>query len=171
MGRYEYVLKNLYVYFWRWAFWKVFEDSFRALEGQPDSAQRAGVVCFITASGYLNGPGFAGMREYIRRSSSRGWIINVTPEGKRPPAKNAVFAIETPVSIALFLREEDTNEQVSADIRYVALHGTYPEKCRLLQPSNWIAQSLNRRVPAGVISSLPKRVVTGIATLNCLIST
>ncbi|WP_304192864.1 type ISP restriction/modification enzyme [Rothia mucilaginosa] len=132
MGKYEYVLKNLYVYFWRWAFWKVFEDSFRALEGQPDSAQRAGVVCFITASGYLNGPGFAGMREYIRRSSSRGWIINVTPEGKRPPAKNAVFAIETPVSIALFLREEDTNEQVPADIRYVALHGTLTEKLQAL---------------------------------------
>ena len=128
MGKYEYVLKNLYVYFWRWAFWKVFEDSFRALEGQPDSAQRAGVVCFITASGYLNGPGFAGMREYIRRSSSRGWIINVTPEGKRPPAKNAVFAIETPVSIALFLREENTDEETPADIRYVALHGTFAEK-------------------------------------------
>lgn len=128
MGKYEYVLKNLYVYFWRWAFWKVFEDSFRALEGQPDSAQRAGVVCFITADGYLHGPGFAGMREYIRRSSSRGWIINVTPEGKRPLAKNAVFAIETPVSIALFLREENTDEETPADIRYVALHGTFAEK-------------------------------------------
>ena len=136
MGKYEYVLKNLYVYFWRWAFWKVFEDSLRALEGQPDSAQRAGVVCFITASGYLNGPGFAGMREYIRRSSSRGWIINVTPEGKRPPAKNAVFAIETPVSIALFLREENTNEQVPADIRYVALHGTLTEKLQALASLN-----------------------------------
>lgn len=132
MGKYEYVLKNLYVYFWRWAFWKVFEDSFRALEGQPDSAQRAGVVCFITADGYLNGPGFAGMREYIRRSSSRGWIINVTPEGKRPPAKNAVFAIETPVSIALFLREENTDEETPADIRYVALHGTFAEKMQAL---------------------------------------
>lgn len=132
MGRYEYVLKNLYVYFWRWAFWKVFEDSFRALDGQPDSTQRAGVVCFITADGYLNGPGFAGMREYIRRSSSRGWIINVTPEGKRPPAKNAVFAIETPVSIALFLREENTDEETPADIRYVALHGTFAEKMHAL---------------------------------------
>ena len=128
MGKYEYVLKNLYVYFWRWAFWKVFEDSFRALDGQPDSTQRAGVVCFITADGYLNGPGFAGMREYIRRSASRGWIINVTPEGLRPPAKNAVFAIETPVSIALFLREEKTDEETPADIRYVALHGTFTEK-------------------------------------------
>lgn len=132
MGKYEYVLKNLYVYFWRWAFWKVFEDSFRALEGQSDSAQRAGVVCFITADGYLHGPGFAGMREYIRRSSSRGWIINVTPEGKRPPAKNAVFAIETPVSIALFLREENTDEETPADIRYVALHGTFAEKMQAL---------------------------------------
>lgn len=132
MGKYEYVLKNLYVYFWRWAFWKVFEDSFRALEGQLDSTQRAGVVCFITASGYLNGPGFAGMREYIRRSSSHGWIINVTPEGKRPPAKNAIFAIETPVSIALFLREEDTDEETPADIRYVALHGTFAEKMQAL---------------------------------------
>ena len=132
MGKYEYVLKNLYVYFWRWAFWKVFEDSFRALEGQLDSTQRAGVVCFITASGYLNGPGFAGIREYIRRSSSHGWIINVTPEGKRPPAKNAIFAIETPVSIALFLREEDTDEETPADIRYVALHGTFAEKMQAL---------------------------------------
>lgn len=132
MGKYEYVLKNLYVYFWRWAFWKVFEDSFRALEGQLDSTQRAGVVCFITADGYLNGPGFAGMREYIRRSSSRGWIINVTPEGKRPPAKNAVFAIETPVSIALFLREENIDEETPADIRYVALHGTFAEKMQAL---------------------------------------
>lgn len=132
MGRYEYVLKNLYVYFWRWAFWKVFEDSFRALDGQHDRAQRAGVVCFITADGYLHGPGFAGMREYIRRSSSRGWIINVTPEGKRPPAKNAVFAIETPVSIALFLREENTDEETPADIRYVALRGTFAEKMQAL---------------------------------------
>lgn len=132
MGKYGYVLKNLYVYFWRWAFWKVFEDSFRALEGQPDSSKRAGAVCFITASGYLKGPGFAGMREYIRRSASRGWIINVTPEGKRPPAKNAVFAIETPVSIALFLREENTDEETPADIRYVALHGKLEEKMQAL---------------------------------------
>ena len=136
LGRKKHVLNNLYVYFWRWAFWKVFEDSFRTLEGQSDSAQRAGAVCFITASGYLRGPGFKIMREYIRRSSSRGWIINVSPEGKRPPAKNAVFAIETPVSIALFLREENTDEETPADIRYVALHGTFTEKMQALATLN-----------------------------------
>ena len=132
LGRKKHVLNNLYVYFWRWAFWKVFEDSFQAVEDRFNSAQRAGVVCFITASGYLRGPGFKIMREYIRRSSSRGWIINVSPEGKRPPRKNAVFAIETPVSIALFLREENTDEETPADIRYVALHGTFAEKMQAL---------------------------------------
>ena len=129
MGRYGYVLKNLYVYFWRWAFWKVFENSRRAFE---DTLNRAGVVCFITADGYLGGPGFSGMREYIRRKSSRGWIINVTPEGKRPLQKNAVFAIETPVTIALFVREPDTDENTPAGLKYIALHGTFQQKMEAL---------------------------------------
>lgn len=133
MGKYEYVLKNLYVYFWRWAFWKVFENSRRDFE---DTLNRAGVVCFITADGYLSGPGFSGMREYIRRKSSRGWIINVTPEGKRPPQKNAVFAIETPVTIALFVREPDINENTPADLKYIALHGTFQQKMEALAKLN-----------------------------------
>src|SRR5699024_8706894 len=118
-GRNEYVLKNLYVYFWRWAMWKVFEST-------PGST--AGVTCFITATGYLKGPGFAGMREYIRRNTSRGWIINLTPEGKQPPAKNAVFNIETPVAIGLFLRDEANDTETPAEIRYIDLHGSKQEK-------------------------------------------
>jgi len=118
-GRAEYVLKNLYVYFWRWAMWKVFEST-------PGST--AGITCFITATGYLKGPGFAGMREYIRRNTSRGWIINLTPEGKQPPAKNAVFNIETPVAIGLFLRDEANDPETPAEIRYIDLHGSKQEK-------------------------------------------
>jgi predicted helicase len=38
-------LYNLYVYFWRWALWKVFESS---NDGGP------GVICFISASSYLD---------------------------------------------------------------------------------------------------------------------
>lgn len=133
MGRYGYVLKNLYVYFWRWAFWKVFENSHRDLE---DTLNRAGVICFITADGYLSGPGFSGMREYIRRKASRGWIINVTPEGKRPLQKNAVFAIETPVTIALFVREPDTDENTPADLKYIALRGTFQQKMEALAKLN-----------------------------------
>ena len=39
-------LYNLYVYFWRWALWKVFEQ---------DTAEGPGIVSFISASSYLNG--------------------------------------------------------------------------------------------------------------------
>ncbi|MCH8347914.1 MAG: N-6 DNA methylase [Proteobacteria bacterium] len=49
---------NLYVYFWRWALWKVFEH---------DTASGPGVVSFISASSYLEGDAFAGMREHMRR--------------------------------------------------------------------------------------------------------
>lgn len=122
-GKYEYVLKNLYVYFWRWAMWKVFES----IKDSPD-----GVVCFITATGYLNGPGFRGMREWIRRNTSHGWIINLTPEGKRPPAKTAVFNIETEVAIALFVRKQNNDLDTPANIKYTELHGTREQKFEVL---------------------------------------
>lgn len=44
-------LYNLYVYFWRWASWKVFEH-------HSESRDKEGVVCFITVAGFLNGLGF-----------------------------------------------------------------------------------------------------------------
>lgn len=122
-GKTEYVLKNLYVYFWRWAMWKVFEST-------PESSH--GVVCFITATGYLNGPGFKGMRQWIRKNTSRGWIINLTPEGKQPPANTAVFKIETPVSIALFIRDQANDPTMPAEIKYTELHGLRNEKFEAL---------------------------------------
>lgn len=123
-GKYEYVLKNLYVYFWRWAMWKVFES----IKDSPD-----GVVCFITATGYLNGPGFRGMREWIRRNTSHGWIINLTPEGKRPPVKTAVFNIETEVAIALFVRRQNNDLNTPAKLKYTELHGTREQKFEVLR--------------------------------------
>lgn len=123
-GRHERHLSNLYAYFWRWATWKVFEST-----NHPDVRDGgSGVVCFITATGYLSGPGFRGMRQYLRSTCSHGWIINVTPEGKQPPSKNAVFNIETPVAIAMFLRRSDTDADVPADIRYIDVNGTRGEK-------------------------------------------
>src|SRR5699024_8499566 len=122
-GKYEYVLKNLYVYFWRWAMWKVFESI-------PNSTD--GVVCFITPTGYLNGPGFKGMREWIRKNTSKGWIIDLTPEGKKPPKKNAIFDIETPVGISLFIRNKENDDTEPAEIKYIDLHGTREEKFSVL---------------------------------------
>src|SRR3546814_19455161 len=50
-------LRNLYVFFWRWASWKVWDH------GPGD---KTGIVCFISVSGFLNGPGFQQMRAWLR---------------------------------------------------------------------------------------------------------
>lgn len=123
-GRNERHLNNLYVYFWRWATWKAFEST--AQRRLPGADQ--GVICFVTATGYLTGPGFAGMREYLRRKCSSGWVINVTPEGLNPPAGHGVFSIQTPVAVGIFVRAADTDPNAPAPIQYREVHGTRTEK-------------------------------------------
>ena len=63
-------LKNLYIYFWRWATWKVFGSGNYAATGNPDKDEE-GIVCFITVAGFLNGPGFEKMRDDLRRDLLR----------------------------------------------------------------------------------------------------
>ena len=60
-------LRNLYVYFWRWATWKVFGGGPSTATGQAETDEQ-GIVCFITVAGFLNGPGFQKMRDYLRRT-------------------------------------------------------------------------------------------------------
>jgi predicted helicase len=69
-------LYNLYVYFWRWATWTVFDH-------HPEADR--GVVCFISVAGFLDGPGFQRMREYLRRRCDAIWVIDCSPEGHQPP--------------------------------------------------------------------------------------
>ncbi len=119
-GRYENDMKNLYVYFWRWGTWKVFD-------AVPDD--RAGVVCFITTAGYLRGPAFRGMREYLRRTCSAGWIIDATPEGHQPDVSTRLFpGVQQPLAIGIFLREPGTTPDQPADLRYTALGGRRTDK-------------------------------------------
>ena len=61
-------LYNLYVYFWRWALWKVFEK---------DNQNSPGMVGFISASSYLDGDAFSGMREHMRKICDEIWIIDL----------------------------------------------------------------------------------------------
>lgn len=143
-------LANLYVYFWRWATWKVFD-------AHPD--QRDGIICFITTSGYLKGPGFAGMRRYLRENASEGWIIDGTPEGHQPEVSTRIFSgVQQPVAIGIFVRRADTDTTTPAMIRYRALHGRQTDKFDALKaisvddstgwedcPADWAAPFL----PAG----------------------
>lgn len=122
-GRTEYVLKNLYVYFWRWATWKVWESTPVDVDGD------AGVVCLISTSGYLRGPGFKGMREYLRRTASEGWIIDLTPEGQTPDVATRIFpGVRQPLAIGLFIRRPEADATAPASIRYRAVRGRQAEK-------------------------------------------
>jgi hypothetical protein len=97
-------LKNLYVYFWRWATWKVFGSGLNATTGEAES-ERAGIVCFITVAGFLNGPGFQKMRAELRRDCSAIWVIDCSPEGHQPEVATRIFqGVQQPVCIVIAVR-------------------------------------------------------------------
>src|SRR5699024_562251 len=99
-GKHERHLKNLYAYFWRWATWKVWEST------PGPNSEEAGIVCFITTSGYIAGPGFKGMRQYLRKYASEGWIIDLTPEGQTPDVPTRIFpGVRQPLAIGMFIRK------------------------------------------------------------------
>ena len=118
-------LKNLYndyVYFWRWALWKVFETT-------GDS----GIVCFITASSYLRGPGFVGMRQVMRQTFDELWIIDLEGDNLGARKTENVFAIQTPVAIALGVRFGQPNTDTPATVHYTRITGTRAEKLSALE--------------------------------------
>jgi len=113
-------LKNLYndyVYFWRWALWKVF-----------DSTGDSGVVTFITASSYLRGPGFVGMRRKMREVFDEMWIIDLEGDSIGTRTTDNVFAIRTPVAIAIGVRTGSPSLNSPARIWKTKLTGTDEQK-------------------------------------------
>jgi hypothetical protein len=106
-------LRNLYVYFWRWATWKVFDH---------DPKANTGVVCFITVAGFLNGPGFQKMRDYLRRTADAIWVIDCSPEGHQPEVNTRIFqGVQQPVCIVLVARSANADPNTPATVRFRAL--------------------------------------------------
>jgi hypothetical protein len=122
-------LKNLYVYFWRWATWKVFGTGLQASTGLEET-DKAGVVCFISVAGFLNGPGFEKMRDDLRRSCHDIWVIDCSPEGHQPNVPTRIFqAVQQPVCIVLAARAPNKDPGVPAHVRFQALpEGSREEK-------------------------------------------
>ena len=116
-------LYNLYVYFWRWTLWKMFE--------QP-GAPRRGIVSFITASSYLRGPGFAGMRQHMREAFDELWIIDLEGSSLGARKTENVFAIQTPVCIAIGVRYAEAKRHALARVRYAKFEGTREAKLERL---------------------------------------
>lgn len=109
-------LYNPYVYFWRWATWKVFDA------GPHNRASTSGVVAFITVAGFLQGPGFAKMRDYLRRTADAVWVIDCSPEGHQPPVSSRVFeAVQQPICITIALRDGSTDSDTPAPVVFRSL--------------------------------------------------
>jgi hypothetical protein len=114
-------MKNLYVYFWRWASWKVFGAGHNAATGLPETDEE-GIVCFITIAGFLNGPGFQRMRADLRKSCSDIWVIDCSPERHQPEVATRIFqGVQQPVCIVLAAKKLGKDEGKAARVWFRAL--------------------------------------------------
>jgi hypothetical protein len=116
-------LRNLYIYFWRWAAWKVFEQGRGGRDKEPPVEEHlSGIVCYITVAGFLNGPGFQKMREQLRRECDEIWVIDCSPEGHQPEVATRIFqGVQHPVCITLASRSPDNDPDKPARVRYRSL--------------------------------------------------
>jgi Type ISP C-terminal specificity domain/N-6 DNA Methylase len=106
-------LHNLYVYFWRWATWKVYDHG---------PGNKTGIVCYITVAGFLSGLGFQKMRDYLRRTCDDIWVIDCSPEGHQPEVNTRIFqGVQQPVCIVLASRSAQSNSSIPAKVRFQAL--------------------------------------------------
>lgn len=106
-------LRNLYVYFWRWATWKVYDHG---------PGAKTGIVCHITVAGFLSGPGFQKMRDYLRRTCDDIWVIDCSPEGHQPVVNTRIFqGVQQPVCIVLASRSAKSDPNAPATVRFQSL--------------------------------------------------
>ncbi len=115
-------LANLYVYFWRWATWKVFENS-RSEDQSDDTAVsddlHAGVVSFIAPTAFFTGPAFYRMRTWLRQWCSSIWVVHLTPEGHHAPQESQIFqSMQQPVGIVTAARSPDADSSTAAKVHY-----------------------------------------------------
>jgi hypothetical protein len=113
-------LRNLYIYFWRWATWKVYDHG-------PGS--KTGIVCYITVAGFLSGLGFQKMRDYLRRTCDDIWVIDCSPEGHQPEVNTRIFqGVQQPVCIVLASRSAKSKPDIPANVRFQALPSVLREE-------------------------------------------
>jgi hypothetical protein len=110
-------LYNPYIYFWRWAAWKVFERD----RAEVDPQDR-GIVAFVSVAGFLSGPGFKPMRRWLRRMCDDIYVIDLTPEGHQPPVASRPFReVQQPVCICIAVRTADVDESIPANVWHRAV--------------------------------------------------
>lgn len=148
-------LRNLYIYFWRWAAWKVFEQGSGGRDKEPPIEEHlSGIVCYITVAGFLNGPGFQKMREELRRECDEIWVIDCSPEGHQPEVATRIFqGVQHPVCITIASRSPDNDPDKPARVHYRSLaKGRREEKFKELKTislagKGWVDGASDWRAP------------------------
>lgn len=164
---------NLYIYFWRWALWKVCEPKHHSYpqKGNAANGDRGGIVSFITASSYLDGPAFAGMRQYMQELFDEIYIVDLGGDSIGTRKNENVFSIRTPVAIAICVRKAGNagNPRKAKTYYQNKIAGTRKEKLKWLDEVknknsiDWQKLSLDNAFsflpkPAGKYVTNPKLV-------------
>jgi hypothetical protein len=132
-GRALNAFPDLYVAFYRWALWRLFE---------ADGAQHRGVLAFITNRGFLAGRGFGGLRRMLRERFDRIHILDLRgdAQGARPATVTRdenVFNIEVGVCVLVAYATGAKAPGAEAEVRYADAWAegafTRAEKLRLAE--------------------------------------
>jgi hypothetical protein len=126
-------LYNLYVYFWRWAIWKAFETR----------SEGPAIVAFITASSWLDGPGFVGLRKLSRQLADHIWVIDLGGDNRGANPEENIFSIETPVAIVVMARLGSSQLSQPADVCYRRIRGSAESKLTELANISNLEQPLS----------------------------
>ena len=113
LGRSLNAFPDLYVAFWRWALWRIFEA--KGTTGR-------GIVAYITNRNFLTGSGFGGLRMMMRKRFDRIRIVDFRGDGRGAlPATverdENVFNIETGVCILIGVAD-GTGKGNEAQVEY-----------------------------------------------------
>ncbi|HEX5354248.1 MAG TPA: type ISP restriction/modification enzyme [Rhodanobacteraceae bacterium] len=132
-------LYNLYVYFWRWALWKTFEHIL---------ATGPGVVSYISASSFIDGDAFLGMRRWMRKQCDSIFVIDLGGEGRGTRKDDNVFAIQTPVAITVAVRYGGPQPDTSARTFYARIEGSRAAKLEKLESLHSLADLVFEECPS-----------------------
>ncbi|WP_433674225.1 type ISP restriction/modification enzyme [Microbacterium gorillae] len=137
-------LRNLYVFFWRWAAWKVFDSVPR---------EKPGIISFITAAGWLDGDGFQQMRARLREQATDIYVIECSPEGHQAAVSTRIFQqVQHAVCIVMAVRRPDAAPGVARVLTRSLAAGSRKQKFAelldvRLDDGGWTAASDHPRAP------------------------
>ena len=143
-GKHARSLYNLYVYFWRWATWQVVERR-----------QSPGVVAFITASSFLEGVSFGGLREHLRNTFDQLFILDLGGDSIGTDVDENVFDIRIPVSICIGVSTSPGSKE-SCEILHRRVFGSRDEKFFLLTNGSPDSTLFQATTGSGLDSFVPK---------------